>query len=617
MLILLCLCAHAFVLRSKLSPYQNDYDGDMRFNSGFMKDQILTGMWSTHNNHHEDRRWRFYYGSASGVQCFRQRWTSYMNSFDGNLDFTCGTNQALSGISSYHKNKNEDRRWKFQCCKVKPYDLHSEYTTSYINSWDGRLDFKCGLNQVLVGVKSHHNNGREDRLWQARCATLSTHVFVNGIVGGSSRTDYLNRFDKRLKHSLPNSNEVITGLDSYHDNDKEDRRFRIYRARLTGVHCKRSWWSDTINKYDGGMNYQCGGNRAMVGLHSWHNNRREDRRWKVKCCDLSNGGKYAGVSTYLSGYANEYDGRMNFRCPSNAFMVGIYSHHNDRREDRRFKFYCGRFYNNGGPTSWTGGRSLEVQRGSYFFDKKIDDIFIIMTHNSLALPGKVFSPNQNRGLARQFRDGVRGFNLDLKANGNKIKSCHGKHWLVSWWCYNPKDQIRDLMNELNKDWYDDSFIIVQLESKIKTQHYHLLENWFGSKLVKNFNKNKKLGYYMERGQQVLIFTDGDARPSQGIHDTNDYIVENHYEWKSTRKRPPMWRRRGPVSGTRIRLMNNFHTLLGAGNMLLSIDANNYKKALRHIKSYKQQTYADGKINMLMVDYYETGQVFKIQQTMRS
>ena len=73
------------------------------------------------------------------------------------------------------------------------------------------------------------------------------------------------------------------------------------------------------------------------------------------------------------------------------------------------------------------------------------------------------------------------------------------------------------MNELNKDRYDDSFIIIQLESYIGASRYHLLERWFGDKLVKNFNRNKKLGYYMEKGQQVLIFTDRYARPNQGIH----------------------------------------------------------------------------------------------------
>jgi len=421
----------------------------MRFNSGFMKDKIITGMFSAHHNRHEDRRWRFIYGSAPGVHCFRQRWTSYKNSYDGNLDFKCGSNQALSGIASKHSNRREDRIWKFQCCILKPYLLHRERLTSHINSYDGILSFHCGANQVLVGLKSHHSNRKEDRLWQARCASLNTQVTVRG---------------------MPN----------------------------------------------------------------------------------------------------------------------------------------------------TGGRSLEVQRSSYFFDKKIDDVFIIMTHNSLALPGKVFSPNQNRGLARQFRDGVRGFNLDLKANGDKMKSCHGKGWYAGgWWCHDPKDDIEGLMKELNRDVYDDSFIFVQLQSEIGTRHYHLLEKWFGSKLVKNFDKSQKLGYYMERGQQVLIFTDKDARPSQGIHDTNKFIVENQYEWKNRFSTPPMGYRRGPKSGTRIRLMNSFCSGSGGGDMGASRYVNNYGRALKHITEYIKQPYTGRKINVLMVDYYELGYVFDIQNKMRS
>jgi len=582
----------------------------MRFNSGFMKDKIITGMFSAHHNRHEDRRWRFIYGSAPGVHCFRQRWTSYKNSYDGNLDFKCGSNQALSGIWSKHDNGREDRIWRFQCCILKPYLLHEERLTSYINSWDGGLNFHCGANQVLVGLKSHHSNRREDRLWQARCASLA--ATVRGIVQSSDLTSYRNSFDRYFMHTGVHS-KVITGLTSYHNNRKEDRRFRIYLAGLSGVHCKRSWWSNYINGWDGPMDYQCGGNRAMIGLASWHNNRKEDRRYKVRCCDLSNGGKYSRVDTYLSGYANDYDGTMNFKCPSNDFMVGIYSHHNNRKEDRRFKFYCGRFVNVM-KMSYTGDRSLEVQRHSYFFDKKIDDIFIIMTHNSLALPFKVFSPNQNRGLARQFRDGIRGFNLDLKENGHEMKSCHGG----SLWCHDPKDDIESLVKELNRDVYDDSFIFVQLQSEIGTRHYHLLEEWFGSKLVKNFDKRQKLGYYMERGQQVLIFTDKDARPSQGIHDTNKFIVENQYLWTNRYSTPPMGYRRGPKIGTRIRLMNSFVSIgVKHGDMVASKRANNYGRALRHINEYKKQSYTGGKINVLMVDYYEMGDVFKIQNKMRS
>merc|ERR1719334_411737 len=41
----------------------------------------------------------------------------------------------------------------------------------------------------------------------------------------------------------------------------------------------------------------------------------------------------------------------------------------------------------------------------YFCDKYIFTMFILMTHNSYAIPEKVGSPNQNNGVAKQFKDG--------------------------------------------------------------------------------------------------------------------------------------------------------------------------------------------------------------------
>jgi len=608
MLIFLCLCAQATVLKSVLSPYQNDWDEEMRFNSGFLKDKMITGLYSYHNNHHEDRRWRFYYGSASGVHCLRKNWTPHQNSFDGDLNFRCGSNEALSGVWSYHHNTHEDRRWKFQCCSVKGYPLFRE-RTKVINSWDGKMDFKCGDNEVLIGLKSHHDNRKEDRVWQARCAMLQTGTVVSGIFGGFRSTGYVNSFDRKFKYNL-GSKYVMTGLYSYHDGRKEDRRFKIYYAKLR-IQCSDSSWSGYINKWDGIMDFKCRANYAMNGLQSHHSNHREDRRYKVRCCNLSNGGKYK-ISSYKTVWVNNWDGKMNYRCPSNGVLVGLYSEHDNRKEDRRFKFYCGLLTTDHNSPNLIGfSRSSEVQRSSYFLNRKIDDIFIIMTHNSLALPGKVFSFNQNRGLARQFRDGVRGFNFDLYPNGSKIKSCHGGRL----WCHNPEDDIKGLMNELRKGRYDDAFIIIQLESYISTSHYRLLEKWFGEKLVKNFDKEKKLGYYLERNQQVLIFTDKDPQPHQGIHDTNAFIVENDYKWWNWNRYgdPKVKYRRGPKSGTRMRIMNNFITL---PDMVASSIVNGYDRALRNINTYRKQSYTGGKINGLLVDFYEKGNVFKIQKHIR-
>jgi len=627
MFLFLCVCAQAisfgprpawtyeFRFKSLLSPYQNDWDEEMRFNSGFMKDKVITGMYSEHSNRHEDRRWRFYYGSAPGFYCLRKRWTYHRNSWDGQLRFICGDNQAISGIWSYHNNHREDRRWTFQCCEVQRYEISRNRVIRNLNAWDGKLNFKCANDEVLRGLESHHNNRKEDRVWTAHCGGINWGIVATGVVGNHHTTGYRNDWDQKLS-VLVGDTSVFTGLISEHDNRREDRRFRIYYSNLKhGARCIDRGWSGYINSWDGRMDYRCWANGAISGLISVHDNGREDRRWKVRCCNLGNGGKYQ-VKSYRTQYVNNWDGGMNFRCPSNEVLVGIYSHHDNHREDRRYKFYCGRLLSGSWlPNRQAVSRSSEHHRSSYFFDKKIDEIFIIMTHNSLALPFKVGSPNQDHGLARQFRDGIRGFTLDLYNDGvNRIKTCHGG-------CHNAEDDIQGLMNELNKDRYDDSFIIIQLESYISRSRYYLLERWFGSKLVKNFDKNQKLGYYMERGQQVLIFTDKTARPHQGIHKSTRFIVENEYEWSDEKGVPNMNYRRGPESGMRMRVMNYFCTTFGLGSRHNTRHVNNMDIALKHIEEYKKQSYTGGKINGLIVDFYtspSTGRgVFDVQRRMRS
>jgi hypothetical protein len=43
---------------------------------------------------------------------------------------------------------------------------------------------------------------------------------------------------------------------------------------------------------------------------------------------------------FWTGFVNDWDAVMNYVCPDNRFMAGMYSEHNNGREDRRFQFYC-------------------------------------------------------------------------------------------------------------------------------------------------------------------------------------------------------------------------------------------------------------------------------------
>lgn len=44
--------------------------------------------------------------------------TEYVNDWDEVLVFQCQHNSYISGIDSYHNNHAEDRRFKFYCCET-------------------------------------------------------------------------------------------------------------------------------------------------------------------------------------------------------------------------------------------------------------------------------------------------------------------------------------------------------------------------------------------------------------------------------------------------------------------------------------------------------------------
>ena len=218
----------------------------------------------------------------------------------------------------------------------------------------------------------------------------------------------------------------------------------------------------------------------------------------------------------------------------------------------------------------------------------------------------MLSPNQNYGLGTQFRDGIRGFNFDLCNNGSssQIETCHDP---LNSWCSNPMDDFDELIIELDKN--PNEFIVVQLQSELDDEHNNVLKAKFGNRLVTNFDPNKILGIYLEKGQQVLIVTDHnpDVFSDIKIHDTNYFISENDYSWKDRYGSPPMEHCRGPINPNQskkyMRNMNYFITGIG-GDMVASYVVHDVELALGHIRNFEKQSYAGGKINTIMVDYCE-------------
>ncbi|KAL5005393.1 hypothetical protein ScPMuIL_018849 [Solemya velum] len=136
----------------------NDMDGYLSFTCANQA-HYVSRISSMHSNHAEDRQWDFEcqpFPSVEGTPTCD--WSDYANQFDYWLDFVCQTNSYLVGASSYHNNYYEDRRWKFFCCSQPEVSYTDCEMTSYVNAYDGYMDYAVPSDYVITGVQGIHSN---------------------------------------------------------------------------------------------------------------------------------------------------------------------------------------------------------------------------------------------------------------------------------------------------------------------------------------------------------------------------------------------------------------------------------------------------------------------------
>jgi len=271
------------------------------------------------------------------------------------------------------------------------------------------------------------------------------------------------------------------------------------------------------------------------------------------------------------------------------------------------------YYNTNVNAENTAGYNPVCKASCYFCDRYIFTMFILMTHNSFAVSNEVASPNQNYGVGKQFRDGIRGFNFDIYWNSGKVIMKHGDwHSNVDY-----STSVAAIVAEMNKQEYRNEFVLVQFQDDVGSDHLdEVLEPW-GDKVIKNFDPNKKLGEYIILGKRVLLTSKYD-RASEGMHNYEDLITENNYKWSSTFDDVDFGHRRGPKnSDTSAKMMNHFCGTAGTGSMVSSAIVNKKSRMLYDARTFKKQDYAKDTINVIMIDYYDTGNVFDAQRAIRN
>ena len=137
------------------------------------------------------------------------------NDWDARLLVECGDKQGFSRVRSQHDNGREDRLWQWDCHTIAKASWDNCYWTDYVNWWDQPFYYQCAANYVLAGVDSYHDNGVEDRRWKFRCCHAPNHFTKGCFVTG-----YVNDWDAWMDYGV-GIPHVFTGAFSYHDNGRE------------------------------------------------------------------------------------------------------------------------------------------------------------------------------------------------------------------------------------------------------------------------------------------------------------------------------------------------------------------------------------------------------------
>ncbi|XP_048012784.1 hemagglutinin/amebocyte aggregation factor-like isoform X2 [Megalobrama amblycephala] len=101
---------------------------------------------------------------------------------------------------------------------------------------------------------------------------------------------------------------------------------------LAGLLASGQGW---LNNYDEPLSYHCRPGQSISSIKSMHHNYYEDRQWDLGCKDSS-----ISTECFLSHYVNNFDQEFTFQCPTNYVIAGMHSFHHNYYEDRRWQFYC-------------------------------------------------------------------------------------------------------------------------------------------------------------------------------------------------------------------------------------------------------------------------------------
>ncbi|KAK3763735.1 hypothetical protein RRG08_020534 [Elysia crispata] len=146
--------------------------------------------------------------------------------------------------------------------------------------------------------------------------------------------DFNTDYDETFTFECP-ARQMLSSIFSTHSNYYEDRRFKFGCTSAPNdalsTTCR---WSNWVNQFERSIDYICPPEWALTGVYSYHSRINEDRRMNFKCCQIN---AYKLADCEMTPYLNDFDDDMNYRVPQGQVLVGWFSFHDDFTEDRRHK----------------------------------------------------------------------------------------------------------------------------------------------------------------------------------------------------------------------------------------------------------------------------------------
>nr|KAI8729944.1 dermatopontin-like [Biomphalaria glabrata] len=148
----------------------------------------------------------------------------------------------------------------------------------WINEYDEPMNFLCPNKQIMMYLSSDHDNGRGDRIWEMYCRSAD-------LVDNCQQSDYVNEFDQTFNYTCP-GNRVLAGIHSYHENSKEDRRFKFTCCRASSTPVSGCRMTDFVNDWNLKLTMFVKECYAIKTIYSINDDNKKDRRFKFGVCKL-------------------------------------------------------------------------------------------------------------------------------------------------------------------------------------------------------------------------------------------------------------------------------------------------------------------------------------------